>query len=265
MTPTDTVPRHAAPCRRNPGPPPLEPLFRRWQDGGDCDAREALVQHFLPLVRSLARRYAQSSEPYQDLVQVASLALLKAIDRFDPDRGAGFPSFAVPTILGEIRRYFRDSTWSLRVSRGAKERALAVGGATERLTNLHGRAPTVQDLATYLELSIEEILDALNAKAAYETQSLDAPASTRHDSAGTAGDTVGAEDEGYELIEARMVVGDALPLLPERERQILRMRFVEEMTQREIAEQIGKSQMQISRVLHDSLERLRELSGAREH
>jgi RNA polymerase sigma-B factor len=262
MTPTDTIPRPAAPRARDAGPARLEPLFRRWKDGRDLAAREALVKQFLPLARKLARRYAQASEPYEDLVQVASLALVKAIDRFDPGRGASFSSFAVPTILGEIRRYFRDSTWSVHISRGAKERALAVGDATTRLTNLHGRAPTVQELAAYLKLSIEQILDALSVNEAYDAQSLDAPASTVEDGADTLGDTLGAEDARYELIEARMVVGDALPSLPERERRILRMRFVEEMTQSEIAAQVGISQMQISRVLHRSLERLWELSGA---
>jgi RNA polymerase sigma-B factor len=174
MTPADLAPHTAAPRRRSPGSQPVELLFRRWQREGDRAAHEALVERFLPLARSLAGRYAQSSEPYADLVQVASLALVKAIDRFDADRGTSFPSFAVPTILGELRRYFRDSTWSVHVSRAAKERVLAVTDATERLTNLHGRAPTVQQLATYLELSIEQVLDALSAKAAYETQSLDA-------------------------------------------------------------------------------------------
>lgn len=263
MRPTDTIPRPAMHRARDAGPAGLEPLFRRWHGDGDFAAREALAKQFLPLARKLARRYAQSSEPYEDLVQVASLALVKAIDRFDPDRGASFPSFAVPTILGEIRRYFRDSTWSVHVSRGAKERALAVGDATTRLTNLHGRAPSVQALAAYLELSIEQILDALSVNEAYDAQSLDAPASTGEDCAGILGDTLGAEDERYELIEARMVVGDALPSLSERERHILRMRFVEEMTQSEIAAQIGISQMGISRVLQRSLERLRVLCGAR--
>lgn len=262
MTLVDTVPRPHAPPWREPAPPALEPLFRRWQCDGDCAAREALVKQFLPLACKLARRYAQSSEPSEDLRQVASLALVKAIDRFDADRGASFSSFAVPTILGELRRYFRDSTWSVHVSRGAKERALAVADAIEHLTDLHGRAPNVQELATYLELSIEDVLDALSAKEAYVTQSLDAPASTEGDGAGTLGDTLGADDESYDLIEARMVVADALPSLPERERHILRMRFVEEMTQSEIAAQIGISQMQVSRVLRCTLAQLRELSGA---
>jgi RNA polymerase sigma-B factor len=262
MNPMETIPRPAG--QRAPGAPRLEPLFRRCQRDGDPAAREILVRHFLPLARKLARRYAQSSEPYEDLVQVASIALLKAIDRFDPDRAASFPGFAIPTILGELRRYFRDSTWSVHVSRGAKERGLAVGAATERLTHLHGRPPTVQQLAVYLEMSIEDVLDGLFARKAYVPQSLDAPASTEEDGPCTLAETLGAEDENYALIEGRMVAADALRSLPERERHILHMRFVEEMTQSDIGARIGVSQMQISRVLRHSLERLRERSGARE-
>jgi RNA polymerase sigma-B factor len=243
----------------------LAPLFRRAQHEGDLAAREALVKQFLPLARKLARRYAQSSEPYEDLVQVASLGLLKAIDRFDADRGVTFPAFAIPTILGELRRYFRDSTWSVRVSRTAKERGLAVAEATERLTDIQGRPPTVQELATYLELSFEEVLDGLFARRAYSAQSLDAPAAaTSEDGDCTLGETLGSDDEGYALIEDRTAVADALSSLPERERDILRMRFLEEMTQSEIAARIGVSQMQISRVLQRSLEQLHALSGVTE-
>lgn len=258
------MPPFAAPHVQDAEHGRLEPLFRRCQREGDCAAREALVRQFLPLARKLARRYAQSSEPYEDLVQVASLGLVKAIDQFEPDRGVDFPGFAIPTILGELRRYFRDGTWSVHVSRGAKERALAVRDATERLTDLHGRAPTVQQLAEYLELSIEDVVDGLFARKGYVAESLDAPAATAEDGARTVGDTLGAEDESYELIEARMVLADALRSLPERERRILHMRFVEEMTQSEIGAQIGTSQMQISRLQQRSIERLRELSGARE-
>jgi RNA polymerase sigma-B factor len=262
MNPIATVPRPAGP--RDSAPPRPEPLFRSCQRDGDRAARETLVRQFLPLARKLARRYAHSSEPYEDLVQVASLALVKAIDRFDPDRGVSFPTFAIPTILGELRRYFRDSSWSVRVSRGAKDRALAVGNATERLTALHGRPPTVQELATYLELSMEDVLDGLFAREAYVPQSLDAPASTEEDGPGTLADTLGTEDESYALIEARMVVADGLGSLTERERHILHMRFFGDMTQSDIAARIGISQMQVSRILQRSLERLRERSGVRE-
>jgi RNA polymerase sigma-B factor len=186
---------------------------------------------------------------------------MKAIDRFDPDRGASFSGFAIPTILGELRRYFRDGTWSLHVARAAKERALAVGEATDVLTDLHGRAPTAQQLAQYLELSIEDVLEGLMAKMAYDAQSLDAPAASAEDDAGPIGDTLGVEDEAYELIEDRAVLERILPALSERQRQILRMRFAEEMTQSEIAARIGVSQMQISRLLRETVDRLRELAG----
>jgi RNA polymerase sigma-B factor len=149
-------------------------LFERHQ-AGDPTAREDLVKRFMPLARSLARRYDRSSEPFEDLLQVASLGLLKALDRFDPEMGHPFASFAVPTILGEMRRHFRDAGWSVHVPRGSQERALKVRDAQERLANAHGRAPTVNELAEYLELSIEDVIDALQAIQAYESLSLDAP------------------------------------------------------------------------------------------
>src|ERR1700684_2324644 len=147
-------------------------LFTRWQRDGDPAAREALVRQYMPLTRGLARRYGRSSEPFEDLLQVASLGLLKALDRYDAERGYPFASFAVPTILGEMRRYFRDSGWAVHVPRGAQERALKVRDAQERLANEHGRAPTVNQLAQYLELDTENVIDALQAIQAYETVSL---------------------------------------------------------------------------------------------
>jgi RNA polymerase sigma-B factor len=261
MTPTHTRAPGPAPSRRRLSPAQLEPLFRRWQRHGDDAAREALVRQFLPLARKLARRYAQSSEPYEDLVQVASLALLNAIDRFDPDRGVNFVGFAIPTILGELRRHFRDGTWSVRVTRAAQERAAAVSEATKHLTDVHGRTPTAQQLAEYLELSIEEVVEGLLARMAYDAESLDAPPSNAVEHADTLGDTLGASDEGYALVDDRVTVTRLLPSLSERERRILHMRFAEEMTQSEIAARIGVSQMQVSRLLRCSLERLRELAG----
>src|SRR5437764_15171213 len=145
-----------------------EELFSRWHNHGDTEAREALVARFMPLARSLARRYDRSSEPFDDLLQVASLGLLKALDRYDADRGHPFPSFAVPTILGEMRRYFRDSGWAVHVPRGAQERALKVRDAQERFANQRGRAPTVNQLAEYLEVVIEDVIDAPQAIQAYE-------------------------------------------------------------------------------------------------
>src|SRR5438876_12300006 len=147
-------------------------LFERWQKHGDERARAELVKRFLPLARNLARRYAGAREPFDDLLQVASLGLVKAVDRFDIDRGAAFSSFAVPTILGELKRYFRDLGWSVHVPRGAQEQALKVQEAHERLTTKTGRAPTVDELAQYLELSVEDVLDALETAAAHHSTSL---------------------------------------------------------------------------------------------
>jgi len=235
-------------------------LFLRWRQRGDQAAREVLVERFMPLARSLARRYGRSSEPLEDLLQVASLGLLKAIDRFEPEREIPFPSFAVPTILGEMRRYFRDSGWAIHMPRGTQERALAVRDAQDRYANEHGRAPTVGQLAEYLELDTEEIIDALQAIQAYETLSLDAPPPGADDEVSTFGDAMGREDERYELVELDATLGAALGHLPARERAILRMRFVEDRTQSEIATRVGVSQMQVSRLLRRSLAELRALT-----
>jgi len=235
-------------------------LFARWHRDGEREAREALVSRFMPLARSLARRYDRSSEPFDDLLQVACLGLLKAIDRFDPERGHTFPSFAVPTILGEMRRYFRDSGWSVHVPRGAQERALKVRDAQERLANLQGRAPTANQLAQYLEVDIEEVIDALQAIRAYEALSLDAPRPGADDDVMAYGDARGREDERFELVELDATITAVLERIPPRERLILRMRFVDDLTQTEIAARIGISQMQVSRLLRRSLDQLRALT-----
>jgi RNA polymerase sigma-B factor len=237
-------------------------LFERWQRDADRGARDALVCQFMPLARGLARRYGRSSEPFEDLLQVASLGLLKALDRYDADRGYPFASFAVPTILGEMRRYFRDSGWAVHVPRGAQERALKVRDAQERLANEHGRAPTVNQLAEYLELDLEDVLDALRAIQGYETLSLDAPRPRADGELVPYGETVGEDDERYELVELDVTVAAVLGHIPARERAILRMRFVDDLTQTEIAERVGISQMQVSRLLRRSLDQLRTLTQA---
>ncbi|HEX4467106.1 MAG TPA: SigB/SigF/SigG family RNA polymerase sigma factor [Solirubrobacteraceae bacterium] len=232
--------------------------MRRDQDSA---ARDELTRRFMPLARSLARRYGHSSEPFEDLVQVASMGLVKALDRYDIDRGCSFQSFAIPTILGEMRRYFRDSGWAVHVPRGAQERALKVRDAQERLANSNGHAPTVVQLAEYLELDTEEVIDALQAIHAYETVSLDAPRPGAGDDEAVAYvDSLGGDDERYELVELDVTVASVMAQVPERERQILKMRFVEDLTQTEIAERVGISQMQVSRLLRRSLEQLRSLA-----
>jgi RNA polymerase sigma-B factor len=237
-------------------------LFERWQKHEDESAREELVRRFMPLARSLARRYGRSSEPFEDLLQVASLGLLKAIDRYDGERGHPFQSYAVPTILGEMRRYFRDSGWAIHVPRGAQERALKVRDAQERISNQSGRAATVNQLAEYLEIDVEEVIDALQAIRAYETVSLDAPRGGGEDDVVPYGDTIGRDDERYELVELDATVSTALGHLPARDRLVLQLRFVEDLTQTEIAEKVGISQMQVSRLLRRSLDQLRALTDA---
>lgn len=242
----------------------LTPLFERWQRHGDSAAREILVERYMPLARSLARRYVRSSEPFDDLLQVASLGLVKALDRFDPSRGYRFAAFAVPTILGELRRYFRDAAWSIHVPRGAQERALQVEEAQEQLISQSGRPPSVLQIAQYLEIEPEEVLASLQVSQAYSTLSLDAPRRTGEDDQDSYGDTLGDIDERYELVEADVVVSEALRRLPARERQILHLRFVEDLTQSEIAERVGLSQMQISRLLRRSLAQARRYAEGEE-
>ena len=235
-------------------------LFIRWQKYGEQRAREQLVDRFLPLARNLARRYSGAREPFDDLLQVASLGLVKAIDRFDVDRGAAFSSFAVPTILGELKRYFRDLGWSVHVPRGAQEAALKVQEAQEKLTTKTGRPPTVSDLAEYMELPIEDVLDALETSAAHHATSLDAPRDDGDDESGTLVDVLGSDDGRYELVDQTVTVAEAARQLSVRERKVLGLRFIEDMTQTQIAQEIGVSQMQVSRILRRALGRLREMT-----
>src|SRR5690349_15538836 len=235
-------------------------LFVRWQQHGDHSARDELVGRFLPLARKLARRYAGAREPFEDLLQVASLGLVKAVDRFDADRGTAFSSFAVPTILGELKRYFRDLGWSVHVPRGAQEQALKVEEAQQNLTSKTGRPPTVDELAQYLELSMEDVLDALETSGAHHSTSLDAPREDVDGESTTLADAFGEEDKRYELVDASVTIATAARELSERERRVLVLRFVEDMTQTQIADEVGVSQMQVSRILRRALGRLREVT-----
>lgn len=236
-----------------------------WRNRHDEPARAALAARFMPLARSLARRYERSSESLDDLLQVASLGLLKAIDRFDPARGNAFVSFAVPTILGELRRYFRDCCWDVHVPRGTQERTLKLEEAERRLTLDRGRAPSVSELAQYLEIEPEQVLDAMAASQAYGALSLDAPrSSVTGEPATTYAEVLGETDERLALVEDRVTIARALEHIPARERAVLHLRFVEDLTQSEIAERIGVSQMQVSRLLRHALEQLRILARADE-
>jgi RNA polymerase sigma-B factor len=242
---------------------PSTQLFQRWRRHKDRAARDELIERFLPLARKLARRYVQSSEPYEDLVQVASLGLVKAVERFDPDRGFAFSSFAVPTIVGELKRYFRDTAWALHVDRGAQERARKITDAQQKLSSRTGRMPTVDELAQYLEMSQEEVLDGLQTAEAYGAVSLDAPLSTEDDEDSSRLDAIGEADQRLELVDDHATLFAAARHLPAREREILFLRFGEDLTQSEIAERVGVSQMQVSRLLRRSLHRLRDLTGER--
>jgi RNA polymerase sigma-B factor len=237
-------------------------LFVRWTKHGDVPARDTLIERFLPLARKLARRYAGSNEPYEDLVQVASLGLVKAVERFDPGRGFAFTSFAVPTIVGELKRHFRDAGWALHVDRSAQERARKIAEARREVSSRQGRSPTVPELAEYLECSEEEVLEGLQAAEAYDTVSLDAPARGENETVRRL-DTLGGEDDRLGRVDDQATVYAAAQHLPERERRILYLRFGEDLTQAEIADRVGVSQMQVSRLLRKSVRRLQQLTGAR--
>ena len=236
-------------------------LFERLQRDGDLAARAELVERFLPLARKLARRYERASEPLDDLIQVASLGLLKAIDRFDADRGDAFSSYAVPTILGELKRHFRDSGWSVHVPRGMQERVLEVNAAVERLSRDLGRSPSPQQVALKLELSVEQVLEAMEAEAAYDTTSLDRPRRSLDDEpGGILADGIGETDDRFELVEDRLTIGRGVRALPQRERTILYLRFAEGLTQAEIGERMGMSQMHVSRLIRRAIDRLRAVA-----
>jgi RNA polymerase sigma-B factor len=238
-------------------------LFHRWRRLADRSARDELIERFLPLARKLARRYVPSSEPYEDLVQVASVGLVKAVERFDPDRGFAFTSFAVPTIVGELKRYFRDSGWALHVDRGAQERARKVIDGQQKISAQTGRPPTVGELAQYLEMTDEEVLDGLQTAEAYDAVSLDAPLQGGDHVVAARLESIGNVDDRLELIDDQATIFAAARHLPQRERQILYLRFGEDLTQTEIADRVGVSQMQVSRLLRKSLHRLRELTDDR--
>jgi RNA polymerase sigma-B factor len=255
-----TVVAHAGPQFRE-GLPQLEQrLLRRYRDG-DLRAREELARGFMPLACRLASRYRRTGEAQEDLEQVAYLGLLKAIDRYDPDLGP-FARYAVPNILGELKRHFRDKGWGVHVPRSLQERVLKVGEATEQLYGRLGRSPSPSDIAKHTGYTVEEVLEALDAGSAYTPAALDAPYAGDEDGARTLGDSLGAEDARYELVELGHTVAPAFRALPEREREILRLRFMEDLTQAEVAKRMGISQMHVSRLLSRSLDRLSEAAHA---
>ena len=241
-------------------------LFRAWREHHDEAARAELIERFLPLARKLASRYAQSSEPLDDLVQVASLGLIKAVERFDPEHGNGFAAYAVPTIVGELKRHFRDTTWAVQVDRRSQERARAVRTA-QRVLEAIGRTPTVAELAQFMDCDAEEVLEGLQASLAYSTMSLDAPAGGAGSDGGSDGaaslfELVGDDDAHLDRAESRATLRSAARHLPKLERRILFLRYGEDLSQKEIAERVGVSQMHVSRLLRRALAGLREQLGA---
>ena len=231
---------------------------------GEPAAREQLVLRFLPMARSLAWRYRRADEPLDDLVQVASVALVKALARFDPQRGVAFQSFAVPTIVGELKRHLRDTRWAAYVPQRMRERVLEVDRAAESLRHALGRSPTVEELAREIGIEPAAVADALQAATAYESVSLDSPAHGGGDDPGARlMDLLGAEEERYDVVDHAVTIAAALRALPARQRAILRLRFCEDMTQTQIAARMGISQMHVSRLLRQALTRLREVTHER--
>ncbi len=237
-------------------------LLLRYQRDGDLEAREEVVVRFMPLARQLAGRYKHAGEPQEDLVQVACVGLLKAVDRYDPDRGGGFARYAVPTMLGELKRHFRDKGWSVHVPRATQELVLKVGEALGTLPARLGHSPRPRDIAAALGATVEEVLEAMEAATAYEATSLDAPRPGGDDDGWTYLDTLASEDGGYERVEIGETLRGAMEALPPRERVILMLRFEHDLTQAEIAERVGVSQMHVSRLLRRSLDRLSAASAA---
>jgi RNA polymerase sigma-B factor len=230
-------------------------LLERYHNDGDLTAREALVERFLPLARQLARRYQRGSEPLDDLVQVASLGLLKAIDRFEPDRPTAFSSFAVPTILGELKRHFRDRGWSVRVPRDLQEMSVRVERVADDMARQLGRAPTPAEIAEQIGITTERVLEAREAAGAYRAVSLDRP---RDDDDDEVAEVFGAEDPGFGLAEDAATVERLMSVLSDREREVLRLRFAEDLTQSEIGARVGVSQMHVSRLIRQAVARLRD-------
>ncbi|MGH3309881.1 MAG: RNA polymerase sigma factor SigF [Streptomyces sp.] len=221
-----------------------------------AELRNHLVRMHLPLVEHLARRFRNRGEPLDDLTQVATIGLIKSVDRFDPERGVEFSTYATPTVVGEIKRHFRDKGWAVRVPRRLQELRLSLTSATAELSQLHGRAPTVHELAQRLSISEEEVLEGLESANAYSTLSLDVP--DTDDESPAVADTLGAEDDALEGVEYRESLKPLLEELPPREKKILLLRFFGNMTQSQIAQEVGISQMHVSRLLARTLAQLRD-------
>jgi RNA polymerase sigma-B factor len=262
--------RTLPPSSRPPGAPNVaraqadRALFERLADKRDPVDRELLVERFLPLARSLAARYQRRGQPFEDLFQVACLGLVKAIDRYDVSRGRAFSSFAVPTIAGEIKRYYRDRTWSVHVARDLKELTLLVDRARVEVETELGRSPTPSDIAEHLGVDEEAVVEALQATHAQYATSLDAPAGDEDGAPTTVGELIGVRELGFDRAEERVDLQGLARALTPRERLAVGLRFERDMTQQEIGDILGVSQMQVSRILRAAVARLREHAKQRE-
>ena len=237
-------------------------LVHRYHVDGDMAAREELIHSFLPLARKLAVKSSRG-DSLDDVYQVASAALVRGVDRYDPERGAALSSYLVPTILGEIRRHFRDHSWAMHMPRDMHDRMMASRKASDQLWQRLGRSPKPAELAEELGISVEEALELHEAAAALAVRSLDAPSASRDDEDGDdLSGLVGAIDGRFEAVDDRSVLAAGLRALPERERLILKLRFEDELLQHEIAERIGVSQMHVSRLIRRALDRLRAIAEA---
>jgi RNA polymerase sigma-B factor len=233
-------------------------LLRRYHEQGDVGAREQLIEQYMSLVRSLARRYSYRGEQLEDLVQIGAIGLIKAIDRFDVNRGVELTTYATPNIIGEIKRHFRDRGWSVRVPRGLQELNIQLSRLLEQLTVQHGRSPTISELAKAAGVTDEEVLEALESGRAYTSLSLSAGPSHDEDGELDPLESLGTEEHEFEVSEDRAVLEPGFRVLDERERKILHLRFYEGLTQSQIAQHVGISQMHVSRLIRRSLEKIRE-------
>ncbi len=233
-------------------------LFRRYKQDGDMDAREKLVMSHMNLVRFLANKFKNRGEPLDDLMQVGYLGLLKAIDRFEPDRGLEFTTYATPTIMGEIKRHFRDKGWSVRVPRRLQELSAKVNQATDTLTTQLQRSPKVEEIAEYLDASVDDVLEAMESSSAYSSVPLEAPSAGESDDAPSVIDRYVTEDSDLAFTDDRLVLEEALRDFSPREREIIELRFLKGMTQIEIAQKLGISQVQVSRLLRRTLKKVQD-------
>jgi RNA polymerase sigma-B factor len=247
--------------REPPGGFPTDELMRRYRDSEDPALLEEIVKRFEPLARSVARRYHARGEPLEDLTQVAMVGLLKAISRFEPERGFAFTSYATPTMLGELKRYFRDSGWAVHVPRGVKERALELASVTDQLSSRLGRSPSLTELAAAMHTTEEQTLEAIEAYHARHAAPLEAGSDDEETGVPSLAAVLGAEDVRLEQAEYLTIIAKGVETLSESDRLILYLRFGRDMTQSEIATRIGTSQMQVSRLLRAAIEKIRKVSG----